>query len=120
MVPYVTLPRPELSGQENRPPIECGKARVVRQSWRGLDGPVIWIDRDEPAIEQSMQVASQEQPASEVVLGTFAVEVEVRGFERSGWLRPGEGAGFAVPGKHGFPESLLAKPSLGEPESVAT
>lgn len=118
MIPYVTLPRPQLSGEENRPSVECGKARVVRECWRGLDGPVVWIDRNEPSVEQRMQVASQKQPASRVVFRIFAVEVEVRGFERSGWLRAGEGAGFAVAGEHGFTESLLAKPGLGEPESV--
>ena len=80
VVPYVTLPRPELSGQEDGLSSECGKAWVAREFWRDLDSPVIRIDCDQPSIEQSMKVASQEQSAARVVLGIFAVEVEVRGF----------------------------------------
>ena len=53
------------------------------------------------------------------MLGRCAVEVEVRGFERSGWLWTGERAGFAEAIEHGFPESLLAKSGLAEAQPVA-
>ena len=119
MVPHVALPPPEFGGQEHGLSVECGKTRVPGEPWGNLDGPAVWIDREEPTVEQGMQVASQEQSASRVVLGRCAVEVEVRGFERPGWLRTGEGAGFAEAGEHGFPESLLAKPGLAESHPLA-
>jgi hypothetical protein len=119
VVPHVAPQRPELGGQEHGLSVECGKTRVPGEPWGNLDGPAVWIDREEPSVEQSMQVASQEQSASRVVLRRCAVEVKMRGFERSGWLRTGEGAGFAEAGEHGFPEPLLAKPGLAKSQRVA-
>lgn len=44
--------------QEHRLSVECGKIRVLHEPWGNLDGPVVWIDRDEPSVEESVQVAA--------------------------------------------------------------
>jgi hypothetical protein len=76
---HVALPRPHLSGQKNGPSVECGKVWVVREFWGDLDSPVIWVDCDEPAVEESVQVAPQEQSASRVMLRVLAVHVQMSG-----------------------------------------
>jgi hypothetical protein len=45
-------------------------------------------------------------------LGADPEGLRLRGQERAGRLRAGEGAGFTEAGEHGFAESLLAKPVL--------
>ncbi len=51
MVPHVVLSGPEFRGQEDGLAVERGKARVGEELWCDLDGPVVWIDRDEPSVE---------------------------------------------------------------------
>lgn len=83
-----------------------------------LDEPGVGVDRDEPSVEEGMQVAAEQQAAARVVGGVGAVQVQMGGFEGSGWLGAGEGARFAVAGQHFFAEALLADPGLGERQGV--
>ena len=66
-----------------------------------------------------MQVASEKQAPTEVVLGICAVEVEVGRLQGPGWLRSGESAGFTESVEHCLTESLLADPGLAQSDAAA-
>ena len=60
--------------------IQRSQAGISGEPWGDLDRPAVGINRDQPSVEQSMQVTSEQQSSSGVVFGLVAVEVKVRGF----------------------------------------
>jgi len=56
--------------------------RVREALVREKNGPVSWVDRQQPVIEQGMQVFAKQQPVGRMIMGLVVERVDVCSVQR--------------------------------------